>query len=65
MYILEMYIYYIDKQKQTKRYQTNLKTRQISFVTSMMNEGIWEGIQKKSMEAVQGLVQDHKRWSTW
>ena len=31
MYLLEIYVYQIDKQKQTKRYQTNLKTRQISF----------------------------------
>ena len=31
MYLLEIYVYQIDKQKHTKRYQTNLKTRQISF----------------------------------
>ena len=31
MYLLEIYVYQIDKQKQTKLYQTNLKTRQISF----------------------------------
>ena len=35
------------------------KPARFRFVTSMMNEGIWEGIQRKSTEAVQILFSHH------
>ena len=44
MYLLEIYVYQIDKQKQTKRYQTNLKTRQISICDVHDEWGILDAV---------------------